>query len=118
MVAERLCGLVVVIENGTGGAIGPGTGEEAQRLATEAQRAGVPMTMTSTGQVDPPMMNSCPTFSGRDTEWSEWSFIFESVAAMANLEPAMEGSLGWQRNRLQSSLLRWSSVRNSCTVSW
>ena len=36
--------------------------------------------------------NKCPTFSGRDTEWSEWSFIFESVAAMANLEPAMEGA--------------------------
>ena len=35
-------------------------------------------------------MNKCPTFSGRDTEWSEWSFIFESVAAMANLEPAIE----------------------------
>ena len=38
------------------------------------------------------MMNKCPTFSGRDTEWSEWSFIFESVAAMANLEPAMQGA--------------------------
>ena len=37
-------------------------------------------------------MNKCPTFSGRDTEWSDWSFIFESVAAMANLEPAMEGA--------------------------
>ena len=37
-------------------------------------------------------MNKCPTFSGRDTEWSERSFIFESVAAMANLEPAMEGA--------------------------
>ena len=46
---------------------------------------------TSTGQVDPRVMNKCPTFSGRDTEWSEWSFIFESVAAMANLKPAMEG---------------------------
>ena len=39
-------------------------------------------------------MNKCPTFSRRDTEWGEWSFIFESVAAMANLEPAMEGSTG------------------------
>ena len=35
-------------------------------------------------------MNKCPTFSGRDTEWSEWSFLVESVAAMANLEPVME----------------------------
>ena len=37
-------------------------------------------------------MNKCPTFSSRYTEWSEWSFIFESVAAMASLEPAMEGA--------------------------
>ena len=62
---------------------------EAQRLASEAQRAAVPTT-TSGGQVDPRVMNKCPTFSGGDTEWSEWSFIFESVTAMANLEPAME----------------------------
>ena len=34
-----------------------------------------------------------PPFSGRDSEWSEWSFILESVAAMANLEPAIEGAL-------------------------
>ena len=60
---------------------------EVPRLATEAQRAGVQTTVTSTGQVDPRVMNKCPTFSGRDTEWSEGSFIFESVAAMANLEP-------------------------------
>ena len=64
----------------------------AQRLATEAQRAGVQTTMTSTGQVDPRVMNQCPTFSGRDTDWSEFSFIFESVAAIASLEPAMEGA--------------------------
>ena len=37
-------------------------------------------------------MNKRPTFSGRDTEWSDWSSIFESVAAMANLDPAMEGT--------------------------
>ena len=49
--------------------------------------------MTSTGQVDPRVMNKCPTFSGRDTELSEWSFIFESAAAMANFELAMEGAL-------------------------
>ena len=42
--------------------------------------------------MDPRVMNKCPTLSGRDTEWSEWSLIFESVAAMANLEPAMEGA--------------------------
>ena len=41
--------------------------EEAQRLATEAQRAGVQSTITSTGQVDPRMMTKCPTFSVRDT---------------------------------------------------
>ena len=35
-------------------------------------------------------MKKCPTFSGRDTEWSERSFIFDSVAATANLEPAVE----------------------------
>ena len=58
---------------------------EAQRLATEAQRASVQTTMSSTRQVDPRVMNKCPTFSGR-----QWSFIFESVAAMATLEPAME----------------------------
>ena len=63
---------------------------EAQRLATEAQRAGVQTTMTSTGQADPRVMNKCPTFPGRDTEWSELSSIFGSVAGMANLEPAME----------------------------
>ena len=33
--------------------------------------------MTSTGQVDPRVMNKCPTFSRRGTEWSEWTFIFE-----------------------------------------
>ena len=65
---------------------------EAQRLAAEAQRAGVQATMSSAGQVDPRVMNKCPTFSGRDTEWSEWSLIFESVAAMANLEPVMESA--------------------------
>ena len=65
---------------------------EFPRLATEAQRAGVQTTMTSTGQVDPRVMNKCPTLSGRDTEWSERSFIVESVAAMANLEPTMEGA--------------------------
>ena len=64
---------------------------EAQRLATEAQR-GVQTTTTLTGQVDPRVINKCPTFSGRDTEWSEWSFIFESVAAMADLESLMEGA--------------------------
>ena len=37
------------------------------------------------------MLNRRPTLSGRDTEWSEWSFIFASVAAMANLKLAMEG---------------------------
>ena len=37
-------------------------------------------------------MNKCPTFSGRDTEWRERSFIFESVAAMANLEPVSESA--------------------------
>ena len=37
-------------------------------------------------------MNKCPTFLGRDTDWSDRSFIFESAAAMANLEPAMEGA--------------------------
>ena len=42
--------------------------------------------------MDPRVMNKCPYFSGRDTEWSERSFIFESVVAMANLEPAMEGA--------------------------
>ena len=62
---------------------------EAQRLASEAQRAAV--TTSPGGQVDSRVMNKCPTFSGRDTEWSECSSIFESVAAMANLEPAMEG---------------------------
>ena len=66
---------------------------EAHRLAMEAQRAGVQSSTTSTGHVDPRVINTWSTFSGRDTEWSEWSFIFESVAAMANLEPAMEGAL-------------------------
>ena len=65
---------------------------EAQRLAQEAQRAGVQASVASTRQVDPRVMNKCPTFSGRDTEWSEWSFIYESVAAMANLEPVMESA--------------------------
>ena len=66
---------------------------EAHRLAMEAQRSGVQSSTTSTGHVDPRVMNTWSTFSGRDTEWSEWSFIFESVAAMANLEPSMEGAL-------------------------
>ena len=68
---------------------------EAQRLATEAQRAGAQTTMTSTGQVDSCVMNKCPTLSGRDTEWSEWSFIFESVAAMANLETSDGRCIDW-----------------------
>ena len=65
---------------------------EAQRLAAEAQRAGDQATMTSTGQVDPRVMKKCPTFSGRDTERSEWSFIFESVTAMAILELVVESA--------------------------
>ena len=52
----------------------------------QASKASV----ASAGQVGPSMMNKCPTFSGRDTEWSEWSFIFDSVAAVANLEKVME----------------------------
>ena len=40
---------------------------EAQRLAQEAQRAGLQALIASTGQVDPRVMNKCPTFSGRDT---------------------------------------------------
>ena len=83
----RRSDLVVVIEHGNGEAVVPGTGGRASR---------------------------CPTFSGRDTEWSEWSFFFESVAAMANLEPVMESAfIGSAENRLQSSNL----VRNSCTIS-
>ena len=66
---------------------------EAQRLAVEGQRAGSQNTAASTGQVDPRVMNKCPTSSGRDTEWREWSFVFESVAAVANLEPSMEGAV-------------------------
>ena len=66
--------------------------EEAQRLTVEAQRAGSQSTAASSGQVDPRVMNKCPIFSGRDTEWGEWSFIFESLAGMANLKPAMEGT--------------------------
>ena len=65
---------------------------EAGRLAVEAQRAGVQTSTTSTGQMDPRVMNKCPDFSGRDTDWSEGSFIYESVATMANLDPAMEGA--------------------------
>ena len=49
---------------------------EAQRLAQEAQGAGVQASMqasmgsvSSAGQVDPRVMNKCPTFSGRGTEW-------------------------------------------------
>ena len=62
-------------------------------MATVEQLAqAVPTSMTSTGQVDPRVMNKCPTFSKRDTEWTEWYFIFEFVAAMANLKPAMEGA--------------------------
>ena len=45
---------------------------EAQRLAQEAQRAGVQASMqasmatvASAGQVDPRVMNKCPTFSGQ-----------------------------------------------------
>ena len=58
----------------------------------EVQRSGTQTTAASTGQADPRVMNKCPTFSGRDTERRKWSFILESVAAMANFEPAMEGA--------------------------
>ena len=67
---------------------------EAQRLATDAQRAGVPFAMSSTGQVDPRVMNKCSTF----TECSEWSFIFESVAPWRSSDGQwMARSKGWQR---------------------
>ena len=66
MVAERrralsgvdqfLCGLVLEVRQLLG---------EAQRLEKEAQRAEAPIT----GQVDPRVINKCPTFTDRDTEW-------------------------------------------------
>ena len=66
---------------------------EAQRPAMEAQRARVHTPAASTRQVDPRVMMKCPTFSGRDTEWSE------SVAATANLETAIESEFtGWAEN--------------------
>ena len=49
-------------------------------------------------------MNKCPTFSGRDTEWSEWSFIFECVAAMASLEPVMESAFTGSAAKLIAEL--------------
>ena len=79
---------------------------EAQRVAQEAQRAGVQASMASTGQVGPRVMKKCPTFSGRGTGWSGWSFIFE-------WRPWRIWNLCWRahspgrlRNGLQSSLLR------------
>ena len=91
---------------------------EAQRLAQEAQRAGVQASMASTGQVDPRVTNKCPTFSGRDTEWSERSFIFESVAAMANLEPVMESAFTGSAEKLIADLTPGMKLgASSCTTS-
>ena len=72
----------MLTEHGNGGTVGPGTGISAP----------TGLTTTPGGQVDPRVVNKCPTFSGLDIEWSEWFFLFESVATMANFEPAMEGA--------------------------
>ena len=53
-------------------------------LVFAGEHMGVQTTMTSTKRLDPRVMNKCPTFSSRDTEWSEWSFIFESAAGISD----------------------------------
>ena len=69
---------------------------EAQRLATEAQRAGVRTAMTSTGSSESARDEQVSNLlRSRHTEWSEWFFTFESVAAMANLEPADGRCIHW-----------------------
>ena len=90
---------------------------EDQRLTTEAQRARSQTTAATTGQVDPRVMNKCPTLSGRDTEWSEWSFIFESVAGMANLE---QGAFKGPAEKMFADLTPEikSLVQSSCAISW
>ena len=65
-------------------------------------------------------MNKCPTFSGRDTEWSEW--IFVSMASMANLEPVMEGAFNgliaaWKRIPARRSWTAHSDAHGgSCSL--
>ena len=71
----------MVIEHGNGGAVGPGTDGSASTARRSSESgSGSPASRCAgddgTGQVDLRVMNKC-----------EWSFIFESVAAMANLEP-------------------------------
>ena len=87
----------MLIEYGNGGVAGPRTGGSAPTARSSSEIGnGTPANKFSndndTGQMDSRVMNKCPTFAGRDTGWSEWSFICESVTAMANLEPAMEGT--------------------------
>ena len=43
----------------------------AQALAEVRQQLGEAQRLAQEAQVDPREMNKCPTFSGRDTEWSE-----------------------------------------------
>ena len=74
-------------DHGNDGTVGPGTVGSASTA-----RRGAEADNGSPASIDPRVMNKCPIFSGRDTEWSEWSFIFECVAGMANLEPAMKGA--------------------------
>ena len=75
----------MLIEHGNGGAVGPGTGGSAPTARRSSE----------TGNRSPASWSPNDDDIHRasvDTEWSEWSFILESVAAMANLEPAMEGA--------------------------
>ena len=104
MVAERrralsgvdqfLCGLVVVIEHGNSGAVGPGTdgsASTARRSSETGKRSPssrIPDNRTSGSARDEQVSN----FHGSRHGVEIRSFNFESVVAVANLEPVMESA--------------------------
>eukprot|EP00959_Pyramimonas_sp_CCMP1952_P320828 6713889-Pyramimonas_sp.AAC.1 len=75
-------------------------GERAARLAAEQTAGGAGAgpqrgTRIDGGQeqhIDPRVLNKCPIFNGKDEAWQEWSFIFQSVCGMADLEDTLDAA--------------------------
>ena len=65
--------------------------ERGRRLAAKAGGKGKGRGDEASA-IDLEVLNKCPTFSGRDEAWQEWSSIFESVCGMAGLEDALDAA--------------------------
>ena len=92
MATERMCGIGTLFECGNVGAVGPGTGGSVPTAWRSSEIGNWCPASRSSNDNDIHRASGSARYAGRDTEWSEWSFILKSVAYVANLEPAMEGA--------------------------